>query len=485
VQASAVARVVGVDETFVDLRSTAARILPQRIAVIGQGNDGVSYSEAPVAITSAGQAAQLFGLASPLHRIAQVLFPSLGAIPVTFYPLLPDGAAVAAVGRLDISGTVLAQDTTFEIVIGGYSTGLFEVPYGTTVAEMITEVETRTNAPGIFPCVGVADVDGVEYTANFSGTAAHGMPITVIKHQGNGDGFIFTVIPFADGETNPDVTVALDQIGDRWETVVINGFEPGDALAIDTFDAWGEGQWVPVVRRPALVVTGQPSGSLAIAQAVTAGRLADRTNVLVVSPSSLDSAWAIAAGAAMRIAQVANDTPGSDFAGQGLGNVRPGPVSAAWDYVTANTAVESGVSTTGLGAGGTVSELRDVVTFYREGLPLPGYRYVVDVVKLQNLAYSLGFAFGASEWVGAPLIPDDQPTTNPAARKPKDARALIAAILDSFELEAIVSDARVAKQTLAVAINGQNPKRLDASVTVQLSGNVGIVSVDLDFGFLF
>jgi hypothetical protein len=30
-----------------------------------------------------------------------------------------------------------------------------------------------------------------------------------------------------------------------------------------------------------------------------------------------------------------------------------------------------------------------------------------------------------------------------------------------------------------------NPKRLDLTVTVQLSGNTNIVSVDLEFGFFF
>jgi hypothetical protein len=61
----------------------------------------------------------------------------------------------------------------------------------------------------------------------------------------------------------------------------------------------------------------------------------------------------------------------------------------------------------------------------------------------------------------------------------------VASMLDAAGLGAIISDPATAKKSIVAGINGGNPRRLDLSYTVQLSGNSGIVSVDLNFGFFF
>ena len=130
--------------------------------------------------------------------------------------------------------------------------------------------------------------------------------------------------------------------------------------------------------------------------------------------------------------------------------------------------------------------ISDVVTFYHPtGDPIPAYRFVCDVVKLQNIIFNLDLIFATAEWDGAPLIPDDQPTVNRSAKKPKTAKAAVAALTDSLALNAIISDGETAKASILAEINDQNPKRLDLSVTYQLSGNTNIISVDLNFGFFF
>jgi hypothetical protein len=127
-----------------------------------------------------------------------------------------------------------------------------------------------------------------------------------------------------------------------------------------------------------------------------------------------------------------------------------------------------------------------VVTFYHpDGDPTPAYRYVVDVVKLQNILFNLDLIFATAEWDGAPLIPDDQPTANRSAKKPKNAVAAVASMVDRLGLEAIISDPTTAKASISAEINGSNPKRLDLEFTVQLSGNTNIISVDFNFGFFF
>jgi len=93
--------------------------------------------------------------------------------------------------------------------------------------------------------------------------------------------------------------------------------------------------------------------------------------------------------------------------------------------------------------------------------------------------------FAVAEWDGAPLIPDDQPTVNRTAKKPKMAVAAVASMLDSLGLNAIISDPETAKANTFAEIDSGNPKRLNLVTTVQLSGNTNIISVDLQFGFFF
>ena len=52
-------------------------------------------------------------------------------------------------------------------------------------------------------------------------------------------------------------------------------------------------------------------------------------------------------------------------------------------------------------------------------------------------------------------------------------------------LEAIISDPDTAKGTIVAVISSTNPKRLDVTYTVALSGNTNIISIDFYFGFYF
>ena len=74
---SAVARVVGIKTEFVPSGS-AARFLPQVVGLIGQGRSDVSYPTDKVQITTALEAAQIFGFGSPIHLAAMQLKPDLG-----------------------------------------------------------------------------------------------------------------------------------------------------------------------------------------------------------------------------------------------------------------------------------------------------------------------------------------------------------------------------------------------------------------------
>ncbi len=102
VDASAVARVVGIKTIFRDLRGGGILFLPQRLAVVGQGSSASTYDTTKRQVTSATEAATLYGFGSPIHLAVLQLLPvngdGVGTIPVTVYPLEDDGSGVASAG---------------------------------------------------------------------------------------------------------------------------------------------------------------------------------------------------------------------------------------------------------------------------------------------------------------------------------------------------------------------------------------------------
>jgi hypothetical protein len=207
-------------------------------------------------------------------------------------------------------------------------------------------------------------------------------------------------------------------------------------------------------------------------------------NAQLVSPGSKDLPFVVAARQLARIARLANNNPPSDYGSQRATGLTPGSDAVQWDFLKRDQAIKAGSSTVEVKDG--VVCLSDIVTMYRPtGEEPPGFRFVVDIVRLQNVVFNLALIFEQDEWDGAPLIPDHQPTSNERARKPKSAVAAVNALLDSLGLYAVISDPAAAKKKTRAAISSQNPKRLDVDIEVQLSGNTNQKATALAFGFYF
>jgi phage tail sheath gpL-like len=233
-----------------------------------------------------------------------------------------------------------------------------------------------------------------------------------------------------------------------------------------------------------VALVGNPNATVANAIAVPNARTTDYINVAIPAPGSIDLPFVIAARAAARIAVRANNDPAYDYAGLTLDTITPGTDAQQWTYAQRDAALKGGCSTIELKDG--VVELSDTVTFYHpSGDETPAYRYVVDVMKIMNILYNTNLIFDSDDWRGRPLIPDGQATVNGNARSPSTAKAQVFAMLDSLGSFAIISDPATAKGTVVAEIDSMNPKRLNVAFTVQLSGNVGIISIDFNFGFYY
>jgi phage tail sheath gpL-like len=485
IDASAVARVTGIETVFKDLRGGGILFLPQRVAIIGQGASASVYSTVKRQVTSAQEAASIYGFGSPIHLAIKQLFPvngdGVGTIPVTIYPLDDDGAGVVSTGDITPSG-VPTEAASYLVRINNIDSEEFVIGTGDSVATVVTAMTDAINAILDVPIIAADGVTQVDFTSKWKGTSANDIVVEVIGSTTSGSSFAITQ-PVG-GLVNPNIDAALAQVGNVWETMMINCLDIIDTTTLGKYDVFGEGRWGALVRKPLVVFTGNTATTVTSATTISDARKTDRTNAQLVAPGSNDLPFVVAARQLARIVKVANNNPPQDYGSQDASGLVPGVDGDQWTYADRDSAVKKGSST--IEVKDSVVNISDTVTFYHPtGDPIPAYRFVVDIIKLQNIIFNLDLIFATAEWDGAPLIPDDQPTVNPTAKKPKTAVAAVAAMLDSLGLNAFISDPETAKENTVAEIDSMNPKRLNLNTTVQLSGNTNIKSIQLQFGFFF
>src|SRR5690606_9221816 len=188
VDATAVARVVGIDAQFRDLRAGAGQYLPQHIGIVGQGNSAAEYPLEPYRITSAAMAAARFGFGSQIHLIALGLFPTtgggVGSIPVTVFPLVDDyDAGAAAVGSITPSGAA-GVAATYRARIAGILSAPFTLAVGDSVAIICDKIVAAINAVLEMPLTATDGTTDVDLTAKWEGASGNDITVEVLDNAG-------------------------------------------------------------------------------------------------------------------------------------------------------------------------------------------------------------------------------------------------------------------------------------------------------------
>lgn len=487
VDLNAIARVVGIKTIFRDLRAGQVQFLPQRVNIIGQGNKASVFPLTKQVITSALQAAEIYGFGSPVHESAKQLLPingdGVGTIPVTIIPVGAGPAAAATVKTIIATGTSTRQFTG-RVRVGDVLSNEFVIPDATVDTAVGAILEAAINAVLDVPMDATSLTDTTTLTAKWDGETGNGIQVEMIDTPTDA-GITFAVATLTPGAVNPDVSTALAQIGDVWESLIINAASLyDDTVTLDVYSTYGEGRWDPLVRKPLTVYSATPETTIGTLTAFGDGRRLDRTNIVLSMPGCKSTPWAMAARAVARIVVIADAKPANDYARQVLSGLIPGTDAEQWDYTQRDLLVKSGIGTTQIRDG--VINTSDTVTYYHPtGDAIPAYRFLKTIVKLQQVIFNTDLIFNSAEWDGAPLIPDEDPTTNREAKKPKTAVAAVNVMIDNLGLEAILSNPAESKLKTVAQISETNPDRLDLSMCVFVSGNVNISSNDLNFGFFF
>lgn len=483
------ARVLGIDVYYQNFNLGRAQYLPQRIAVIGQGNSVLSYSTDKKIVNSGNEVAQIYGYGSPLHLACRQLLPSDGqgiqGIPVTVYPLVDDVSGVAATSTIIVSGGPQTFNTSVHIYIGGVKSDTILLEKDDVINDVANKIKVAIDSIPSMPVTTEVVVGGdVPLTAKWKGASGNDITIDFSEFV-NTDMGIASGVKLIGGLINPNVQDALDKIGNTWETIILNCISYYDLVTNQIYSDFGESRWNQLMKKPLQVASGcsENFSSRTGITDLVASRT-QRTNFLIVSVGSRELPFVIAAqGLVNDIAQKANDKPAHNYIGELLG-LHAGADGVQENLTTRNNSLKLGASTNE--KKGSIAILADTVTFYHpDGEEPPAYRYVVDVVKLQNVVYNLDIVLESLR--GRPLLPDDTPTNDPDAVQPKGVRTILSNLADSLATgrSAIIADPEFTRQNLTVEIIGTNPKRLDGVFPIKLSGNVEVISVDVPFSFYF
>lgn len=485
VSASAVSRVTGVEVTPKNFNTGNASMLPQRLVIIGQGNDDMLYPlEKYECEGSAASVAERYGYGSPLHLAAKQLFPTAGSMAT--FPVSIIAVKIAETGFAKASGSVTVAGTATAAASCVLSVGGLDVQIAVakdaTAEQVAQAIEIAVNAEPDRAVDAAAEDGVVEFTAKWSGALGNRISL---EWSGDIPGMTQALTAFTGGEGVPKVDEALASIGEVWETFILDTFDyktddGGASPLLDVYQVFGEGRWSVLEKKGCLVAHGC-TDDYATRTKVTDARPDDRINCMIESVGSTELPFVVGANGLLSILTTADSNPAQNYKGK-LTGLKRGPDAAQEAYTVRNQSVQKGASTNI--TSGSVAELNDIITFYHPagGGKYPAWRYVVDCVKLMNIVYNLRLITESDEVKGAPLVPDEQVTSNPTALQPKTFRTWFANLAASLGDNALISDVDFTVKNLEVSIDKENPKRLNYVFPCKVSGNVEVVSGDVYFG---
>lgn len=473
------ARNVGLDKSIPGPAPFEVGILPQTIAVFGMGNDAVDYQSDPFEITGSDEVGRRLGFGSPAHLVANALFPKnndgVKGVRVTVYPTFvpqnPTSTNTPAIGSIVVGGDT-SQGGTIQINISTINVPQIKVAAGETATNIAQKIAVAINGVLLSPLIASVDQETVNLTSKWSASTANKIQINFTDLISD---VTFTVNQ-PTGANGRSFSLALSRVGERWETLCINCEDVNDFTVYSEINQWGEGRYDPTVRKPSVFFTGSTEIDACLSASFVTLTSNDRVNSLLIAPGSNTLPFVVAARYCVRIANIANNDPSRNFGGEQVTLVDPGFDGFQPNYATRDKLIKSGSSSCSVN--GKTLQIEDVVTFFNPNLSDNfAYQYVSDIVKIQNILYNLDGVFDTPEWSGAPLIPNNQETANPAAKKPRTAVAVLTSLLFGLESLGIITNVTENLSAINVSIDAANPKRLNIDFLCQLSGTTNIVEI--------
>jgi phage tail sheath gpL-like len=480
--------------------STETQNLPHIIAIFGEANTAnqAGLTPAKVEVTSAAEAAELFGNGSPIHRAVSILRPQngdgVGGIPTIVFPQLTAEDATATVRAWTVTGTATGN-ATHTVVINGrtsidFQSYSFDVVEGDTPTVIAAKIASAISGVLGAPCTATSALAVCTATTKWKGTTSADFHMT-IDSGNNSVGVTYAESTSTDGAGSVDLADTFAQFGDTWYTDVLNTYGVPQFAALEQFnglpnDTAPTGRYSGLIFKPFIAYAGSTLSDKDALAAITndSDRISQVTNVLCVAPNSKAFPFEAAANAIALASVVYQNTPNIDVSGLSYPDM-PVPadeeIGDMKDYNNRDFLVKKGCSTVTLVNG--AYQIQDLVTTYHPAGEVPlAYQYP----RTLNIHFNVKDSYTTLEKLylkDKTLVSDGQIVTVENCVKPKEWKAIIHNLFDEKAEEALINDPQFSKDSLNVQISTTNPNRFDTVFDYKTTGTVRISSTTARAGF--
>jgi len=475
--------------------------LPQILALFGEANTANQTGLSVIGrqITSATEAANLYGYGSPIHQQARILFPSnggdgIGGIPVIAFPQLTDGAATATTRAWTVTGTATANTTHYLVVNGRKSLDFTEYSYNVVIGDTPTIIagkmrDAMTAVLGA-PATATSAVGVVTFVTKWKGLTSAEFNVT-IDTGNNAAGLSYSQTTSTDGAGSVDLAATFSQFGDTWYTMATNPYGTAQLDAFEQFNGYPDpdaptGRYSGLIFKPFMAFFGSKlstrTGLVAITDANA--RVNQVTNVLCPAPNSKGFTWEAAANVVLLLAVVAQNTPHRDVNALSYPDMpvpADGSIGDMGNYNDRDVLVKNGSSTVTLENGKyTIQDL--VTTYHPDGeVPLQ-YSYARNLI----IDWNIKDFYTTSEKIylrDKTLVQDNQTVGVSGTVKPREWKGIVFGVFEELAENALINDPQFSKDSLTVQISTTNPNRFETFFRYKRTGIARIESTDVEAGF--
>jgi phage tail sheath gpL-like len=487
--------------------TTDTQNLPQIIAVFGEANmaNQMGLTTAKREVTSAEEAAELYGYGSPIHSQMRILRPlsgeGVGGIPTIVFPQITDGDSSPTVRTWEVQGAATANTTHYIVVNGRTSLDFkpysFDVKVGDSASTIATKIVDAINSVISAPCyANKPRPTEIDFTTKWAGTTSTEFNISIIYGEPGFNnpisaGIAYVLSDSIDGAGSVDLADSLEQFGDDWYTMVTNPYGLDQLSILEQFnglpnDINPTGRYSGLNFKPFCAYFGSTLIDKDDLVDITddAARIGQVTNVLCPAPASLGFSWEAVANVVSLAAFVYQNNPNLDVNNLSYPDMPTpigGDIGDMKNYNNRDFLVKKGCSTVMLKNGAYV--VQDLVTTYHpEGeIPLQ-YAYPRNL----NIDWNVADSYKTFERLylqDKTLVLDNQIVDVDGCIKPKEWKGLVYELFDNIAEKALINDPEFSKTSMVVNISTLNPNRFETTFKYKRTGIARIESTTASAGF--
>jgi phage tail sheath gpL-like len=474
--------------------------LPQVIAIFGEANTAnqAGLTTTKREVTSAVEAAELYGYGSPIHSMMRILRPlsgsGVGGIPTIVFPQITAGGATATEREWTVTGTATGN-ATHKVVVNGRSSidfqeYSFDVVVGDTATVVAGKIKDAINGVLSAPCSATNTLGVMTATTKWKGTTSAEFNLS-ISYEGNSVGMSYAQTDSTNGAGSVNLATSLAQFGDDWYTMVINPYGTAQLSNLEQFNGVPNntnptGRYSGLIYKPFCAYFGSTLSDKDDLVAITndSARKSQVTNVACLSPNSLGFTWEAASNVVALASVLFQNNPNLDVNNLSYPDMpipSNGDSGDLKDYNNRDFLVKKGCSTVILHNGSYV--IQDLVTTYHPDGEIPlQYAYPRNI----NIDWNISDAYRTLETIylkDKTLVADNQITGVDGCIKPKEWKAIVYDLFDDVAEKALINDPGFSKSSLQVKISSTDPNRFETAFNYKRTGIARIESTTASAGF--